>query len=74
MALPIDRTRFEDLNLTGMKALWGHKVSDLGFSDYLGKQKWMCDKYGRLFGQMPRFEPFTKRMSLLWACQGTSRD
>ena len=46
-----------------MKALWGRKVSDLGFSDYLLKQKWMCEKYGRLSGQMPRFEPSTKRMS-----------
>ena len=53
-----------------MKALWGRKVSDLGFSDYLLKQKWMCDKYRRLFGQMPRFEPSTKRMS----CCGNVQD
>jgi putative transposase len=51
------------LNLTGMKALWGRKVSDLGFADYLLKQEWLCKKYGALFGQMPRFEPSTKRMS-----------
>jgi putative transposase len=58
-----DALAFEDLNLTGMKALWGRKVSDLGFSDYLLKQDWLCEKYSRLFGQMPRFEPSTKRMS-----------
>ena len=58
-----DALAFENLNLTGMKALWGRKVSDLGFSDYLLKQKWMCEKYDCLLGQMPRFEPSTKRMS-----------
>jgi hypothetical protein len=32
-------------------------------TDYLLKQEWLCEKYGALFGQMPRFEPSTKRMS-----------
>lgn len=58
-----DALAFEDLNIAGMKALWGRKISDLGFSDYLPKQKWLCEKYSRLFGQMPRFAPSTKRMS-----------
>jgi putative transposase len=58
-----DGLAFEDLSLAGMKALWGRKVSDLGFGDYLLKQRWLCEKYGTLFAQMPRFEPSTKRMS-----------
>jgi putative transposase len=53
---------FEDLNLNGMKALWGRKVSDLGFGDFLKKQEWLCSKYGRGFVKIPRFEPTTKLM------------
>jgi len=63
LASRFDALAFEDLNISGMKALWGRKVSDLGFSSYLLKQKWLCEKYGRLFAQMPRFDPSTKRMS-----------
>ena len=32
-----DEIRLEDLNLQGMKALWGCKVSDLGFADFVKK-------------------------------------
>jgi putative transposase len=62
MATRFDALAFEDLNLKGMHALWGRKVSDIGFSDYLLKQEWLCQKYGRLFVKIPRFEPTTKRM------------
>lgn len=65
-----DALAFEDLNISAMKALWGRKVSDFGFSEFLLKQEWLCKKYGRLFGQMPRFEPSTKRMS----CCGHTQD
>jgi putative transposase len=58
-----DALAFEDLSLAGMKARWGHKVSDLGFADFLRKQEWMCQKHNRQFTQIPRFEPTTKRMS-----------
>ena len=70
LATRFDALAFEDLNLAGMKALWGRKVSDLGYADYLLKQKWMCGKYGTLFAQMPRFELSTKRMS----CCGQVQD
>jgi putative transposase len=58
-----DALAFEDLNLAGMKALWGRKVSDLGFSDYLLKQEWLCEKRGKVFSKIDRFEPTTKLMS-----------
>jgi putative transposase len=58
-----DALAFEDLNIAGMRQLWGRKIGDLGFSAYLLKQRWLSEKYSRLFGQMPRFEPSTKRMS-----------
>jgi putative transposase len=49
LARGFDALGFEDLNLKGMKALWGRKVSDLGFSDYLRKQEWICQKTGEGF-------------------------
>ena len=35
---------FEDLNLSGMKRLWGKQVSDLGFGEFLRKLKWQAKK------------------------------
>src|SRR5450755_4343431 len=32
----------------GMKALWGRKVSDLGFGKYLLNQEWICQKRGKI--------------------------
>ena len=32
-----DEIHLEDLNLQGMKSLWGRKVSDLGFADFVKK-------------------------------------
>jgi putative transposase len=58
-----DALAFEDLNIAGMRQLWGRTVSDLGFSSFLLKQQWLAEKYGRQFVRTPRFEPTTKRMS-----------
>jgi len=58
-----DALFFEDLNLRGMQKLWGRKVSDIGFGDFLNKEEWLCVKYGRGFVKIPRFEPTTKLMS-----------
>ena len=57
-----DRLAFEDLNLRGMKALWGRKVSDLGFADFLSKQIWLAEKYGKELKQSPRFDPTSQRL------------
>ena len=35
---------FEDLNLNGMKRLWGRKVSDLAFGDFMCKMRWQAKK------------------------------
>ena len=35
---------FEDLNLDGMKRLWGRKVSDIGFYAFLEKVRWQAKK------------------------------
>ena len=39
-----DWISLETLNLTGMKSLWGRKVSDLGFSDCVQKLKYIASK------------------------------
>lgn len=63
LVVRFDALAFEDLNIAGMRQLWGRKIGDLGFSGYLLKQEWLTRKYGRLFGKMPRFDPSTKLMS-----------
>ena len=37
----------EDLNLDGMKRLWGRKVSDLGFAEFVGKLEYLAWKNGK---------------------------
>ncbi len=69
-----DELAFEDLSLAGMKALWGRKVGDLGFGNFLLKTKWLASKYGRLLEQCPRFEPTTKRMSCCGNVQPVALD
>ena len=39
-----DWVALETLNLKGMKALWGRKVSDLGFYDFVQKLKYIASK------------------------------
>ncbi len=55
-----DRLAFEDLNLRGWKALWGRKAGDLGVADFLLKQKWLVEKYGKELKQCSRFEPISQ--------------
>ncbi len=50
----------EDLNLTGMKALWGRKVSDLGFANFITILKWVALKQGKQVIQINRFTPTTQ--------------
>ena len=51
---------FETLNLDGMKRLWGRKVSDLGFADFLTKLKWVAHKHGKDMVQIDTFFPSSK--------------
>lgn len=54
---------FEDLNLAGMKALWGRKVSDLGFGTFIRALEWVAFKRGRTVVKIDRFLPTTKTCS-----------
>lgn len=54
---------FEDLNLHGMKALWGRKVSDLGFGSFLSILEWVALKRGKTVVRINRFERTTGKCS-----------
>ena len=54
---------FEDLNLQGMKAIWGRKVSDLGFASFLTILEWVALKRGKSVVKIGRFVPTTKTCS-----------
>jgi putative transposase len=54
---------FEDLNLNGMKRLWGRKVSDLGFAKFIKIVKWMALKRGKRVVLIDRWERTTQKCS-----------
>jgi putative transposase len=55
-----DTLYFEDLSLAGMKALWGRKVSDLGFGEFLEILEWVAVKRGKRVVRIDRFQATTK--------------
>ena len=55
---------FEDLNLRGMKALWGKQVSDLAFGEFLRKLKHQSKKRIRSVLKIDRWTPSTKCCSV----------
>jgi len=55
-----DTLCLEDLNLVGMKALWGRKVSDLGFANFVTILKWVALKQGKQVVQIGRFTSTTQ--------------
>jgi putative transposase len=54
---------FEDLNLDGMKRLWGRKVSDLAFKRFLSILKHVALMQGKQVVQIGRFERTTCKCS-----------
>ena len=55
---------FEDLNLEGMKRLWGKQVSDLAFGEFLEKLKYQAKKRIRAVLKINRWTPSTKCCSV----------
>ncbi len=51
---------FEDLNLSGMKRLWGKQVSDLAFGEFSQKLKWQAKKRIRSVLKIDKWTPTTK--------------
>ena len=54
---------FEHLNLKGMSALWGKKISDLGFYSFLQKVKYYAKVKGKTVHFIGRFYPSSKTCS-----------
>ena len=54
---------FEDLNIEGMKRLWGRKVSDLGFSQFVEIVQWIACKRGKHVILIDRWERTTGKCS-----------
>ena len=62
-----DEIRLEDLNLKGMKALWGRKVSDLGFADFVKKLVYIAQKKGVKITFIDKWYPSSKSCSVCGA-------
>jgi putative transposase len=58
-----DTICIENLNLEGMKKLWGRKVSDLSWFEFTRQLQYKCDWYGKNFIKIGRFEPSSKMCS-----------
>ncbi|MBW4486703.1 MAG: transposase [Trichocoleus desertorum ATA4-8-CV12] len=54
---------FETLNLKGMQRLWGRKVSDLGFREFLQILEWVATKKGKHISYIERWFPSSKACS-----------
>lgn len=58
-----DTVVFEDLNIASMKRLWGKKISDLGFAQFVKIVKWMAVKRGKRVVIIDRWERTTGKCS-----------
>lgn len=50
----------EDLNLEGMKKLWGRKISDLSYAEFIQILEWEALKSGSKVVKIDRFAPSSK--------------
>ena len=55
-----DQLFFEDLNIKGMQKLWGRKIGDLGFSDFLSTVEYYGQRNGARVHCINRFYPSSK--------------
>ena len=56
-----DRIFIEDLQLTGMFALWGRKIADLAHGEFVLKLQYVATKYGVTVHKIDRYYPSSKR-------------
>lgn len=54
---------FEDLNLDGMKRLWGRKISDLALDSFMRKLSYLSVKHGKKVVEIDRYFPSSKTCS-----------
>ena len=53
----------ETLNIKGMQMMWGRKIGDLAFSEFVSKLSWLCVKYGKQLVQIDQWEATSKTCS-----------
>ena len=58
-----DTIVIETLNLDGMKRLWGRKISDLGFYEFVEILRYKCRKHKRLLKEIDQWTATTKPCS-----------
>ena len=54
---------FEKLNIKAMQKLWGRKINDLGFADFLTILKYVAQKTGKTVRQLNQWLPTSKTCS-----------
>ena len=54
---------FEDLNIKGMQALWGRKISDLARSEFMNILSYVASTKGKVVHEIDRFYPSSKTCS-----------
>ena len=74
LAWRYDTICLEDLNLEGMKRLWGRKVSDLAFSGFVEKLKYLCMKMGKTLVFVDRWCPTSQKCSECGAKNPITKD
>ena len=55
LCLEYDTICIEDLNMKAMQRLWGKKISDLAFSDFVRILKYEASKFGTLIVEVGRY-------------------
>lgn len=60
MCKQYDYIFIEDLNIEGMKRLWGKKVSDLSHSSFINKLTYIASKYGVIVHKIDKWYPSSK--------------
>ena len=55
-----DRIFIEDLQLTGMSAIWGRKMADLAHGEFVLKLQYVATKYGVTVHKIDRYYPSSK--------------
>ena len=58
-----DYLYFETLDLKGMQRLWGRKIGDLAFAEFLKILEFVAQKKGKLVSYIDRWYPSTKTCS-----------
>ncbi|MGK7899790.1 MAG: RNA-guided endonuclease InsQ/TnpB family protein [Xenococcus sp. (in: cyanobacteria)] len=58
-----DYLYFETLNLKGMQRLWGRKISDLAFSEFLKILEFVAEKKGKIVSYIDQWYPSSKTCS-----------